>query len=296
MNALSAIRWGLNTTSYVSPRLSGKFAFRLFLKTGPRARVRPAEQEVHDQAAVERLEVDGKELAVYRWGDGERRVLLMHGFEGRASSMAALIPGILELGMTAVAFDSFGHGASDGDQSTIVDTASAVRAVAKEHGPFHAIVAHSFGGLCAFYAVHGGVEVDRMVSIASVCDFGYLPGFFCARLGLRSKIQEDLRRRSELYFRPETDIWERFSATYQAAEFTFPLLVIHDENDKEVAVTQSKKIASAYQQAEFVETKGLGHRRILADSGVVAATLKFIARGGSDDEGMARNGRGGDAT
>ncbi len=192
--------------------------------------------------------------------------------------MAALISGIRGLGMTAVAFDSFGHGASEGTQSTIIDTQSAVRAVAKQYGPFHAIVAHSFGTLCAFYAVHGGVEVERMVSIASVCDFGYLPGLFCARLGLRPKIEEDLRRRSELYFHPETDIWERFSAIYQAEKHTFPLLVIHDANDTEVAVTQSKKIASAHQQAEFVETKGLGHRRILADSGVVAATLAFIAQ------------------
>jgi pimeloyl-ACP methyl ester carboxylesterase len=267
----------VNTTSYVSTRLAGRLAFRLFLRTGPRAPVRPAEREVHNRAVADRLEVDGKLLAVYRWGDDEQRVLLMHGFEGRASNMASLIPGVQELGMTAVAFDSFGHGASEGTRSTIIDTHAAVRAVAKHYGPFYAIVAHSFGGLCAFHAMHGGVQVGRMVSIASVCDFGYLPGSFCTRLGLRTTIEDDLRRRCELYFSPETDIWERFSATYQAADLTIPLLVIHDQNDREVAVTQAKKIASAYPQTRFVETKGLGHRRILADKSVVTATLDFLA-------------------
>jgi pimeloyl-ACP methyl ester carboxylesterase len=272
------IRQKLNRVSYLSPRLAGRLAFPMFVGTGPRSPVRPAEQAVHEQAVVERLEVDGKKLAVYRWGDGERRVLLMHGFQGRSSNMAALVFGIQELGMTAVAFDFFGHGDSEGSRATIVDLQSAVRAVADKYGPFHAIVAHSFGGLCAFHALRGGVSANRMVSIASVCDFGYLPEAFCTKLGLRPSIKADLRRRSEVYFRPETDIWERFSATHRAEQLTIPLLVIHDENDKEISVTQGRKIAGAYRQAEFIETRGLGHRRILADGGVLAATLEFIAK------------------
>jgi pimeloyl-ACP methyl ester carboxylesterase len=275
MTSPAAIRRRLNAASYVSSRLAGRYAFPLFVRTGPRAPVHPAEQPVHDLAVVDRLPVDGRDLAVYRWGDGERRVLLMHGFEGRASNLVAFAAGLRDLGMTAVAFDNFGHGDSQGDRATIVDVAGAVRAVAGEYGPFHAIVAHSFGGLCAYYAVRHGVEVERMVTIGAVCDFGYLPEWFSARLSLRPGITGDLRRRSEEFFRPETDIWERFSATYRAEQWKIPLLVIHDENDKEIAVAQGRKIAAGYQRAEYLETKGLGHRRILRDPGVVSAALEF---------------------
>ena len=278
MTALENVGQRLNRLSYVSPRLAGRLAFPMFVATGPRTPVRPAERAAHEQAAVEYPEVDGKKLAVYRWGDGERRVLLMHGFEGRSSNMAAFAAGLQELGMAAVAFDFFGHGASEGSRATVVDLEPAIRATADKYGPFDAIIAHSFGGLCAFHALRGGVPAGRMVSIASVCDFGYLPEVFCTKLGLRPSIKADLQRRSEVFFRPETDIWERFSATYRAAELTIPLLVIHDENDKEIAVTQGRKLAAAYRQAEFIETNGLGHRRILADRGVLAATLEFIAR------------------
>ncbi|MGW3964207.1 alpha/beta fold hydrolase [Amycolatopsis sp. NPDC005003] len=278
MNSLAAIQFGLKAAAAVSPGLAGKLAFPLFVRTGARAPVRPAEQAVHDAATTERLHVDGKELAVYSWGESDRRVLLMHGFDSRASSWAALVPGILDRGMSAVAFDSFGHGASEGDRSTIVDTAAAARAVADKYGPFHAIVAHSFGGLCAYHTIRTGVPVNRLVTIAAICDFGYLPVLFTKRLGLGSKVVDDLRRRSEQYFLPEQDIWNRFSATYQAADQTWPLLVIHDDKDKEIDVAQGRKIASTYEQAEFVETSGLGHRRILADSEVVGRTLEFIAR------------------
>lgn len=269
----------LNLIAAVSPRLAGRLVFPMFVSTGPRRPVRPEEQPVHEQAVTDHIEVDNKRLAVYRWGppDG-RKVLLMHGFDGRASNLVGFAAGLRELDMTAVAFDFFGHGESEGKRSTIVDVAAAASAVAKEHGPFHAIVAHSFGGLCAFHAVRSGVAVDRMAVIASICDFGYLPEFFCARLGLRSSIKADLRRRSEQFFHPVTDIWERFSATYQAEDLTIPLLVIHDENDKEVAVTQGRKLASGYPQAQFVQTQGLGHRRILGDPGVLTTTLEFLAK------------------
>lgn len=268
----------LNLTAAVSPRLAGRLAFPSVLRTPPRQPVRPAEQAVHDQAVTDHLVVNNKRLATYQWGEDDRKVLLMHGFYGRSSSMAGFIAGIRQQNMTAVAFDSFGHGDSDGNQATIVEAAAAVRAMDEKYGPFHAIVAHSFGALCAFHAVRSGVSVDRMAVVASICDFDYVIDVFCGRLGLRPSIEADLRRRSELFFRPVTDIWERFSASYRAEDLTIPLLVIHDENDKEIAVTQGRKIASAYPQAQYVETQGLGHRRILGDPGVLTTTLEFLAK------------------
>jgi len=278
MNSAATLGRILNAASYVSPRLAGRYAFPLFIRTGPRTPVRPAEQPVHEQAAVDHLTVDGKKLAVYRWGQGGRRVLLMHGFGGRASNMAAFAVGLQGFGMEAVAFDNFGHGDSTGDRATIVDVAAAVRVVADKYGPFYAIIAHSFGGLCAYHAVRGGVSVERMVTVGAVGEFDYLPEWFSGQLGLRPAITQELRRRSEDYFRHETDIWQRFSATYHADDWTVPLLVIHDENDKEINVAQGRKIAAAYRQAEYVETKGLGHRRILGDQGVVSAALEFVAK------------------
>ncbi|MFF1837825.1 alpha/beta hydrolase [Streptomyces sp. NPDC058231] len=277
MTSLEEIRRHLNDVARESPEKAGALAFPMLLNTGPRLPVRPAEQPLHDRATAGTLDVDGRKLAVYRWGDGERRVLLMHGFEGRASNMTGFVPGLEKLGMSAVAFDFFGHGESEGDRATILDVQDAVRAVEAEHGPFDTIVAHSFGGLCAYQAVRGGVRTDRLVTIASVCDFGHLPKIFCNRLGLDPSIEGVLRRLSEEYFHPETEIWERFSAGHRAAEFTLPLLVVHDENDKEVPVEQGRKLSAAYSRARYIETQGLGHRRIVADPGVISATLEFIS-------------------
>lgn len=280
--AIQAMRWSLNTTARVAPRVAGAYAFRLFLSAGPRAAVRPAERAVHEQAVAERLPVDGKQLAVYRWGDGARPVLLMHGFQGRASNFAAFVPAILEQGLSAVAFDAFGHGSSGGRGSTVLDHEQAIRAVQQRFGPFHGVVAHSFGGFCAFHALREGVAAGRLVTISAVCDLAYITEAFRLGLGLNKEIKRELVRRSEHYFRPEPDVWARYSAAYRPEAITVPVMVIHDQDDREVLVAQGRKIAAAYPQAEFHETTGLGHRRILASPEVVKTTLAFLAGGGTD--------------
>jgi hypothetical protein len=42
-------------------------------------------------------------------------------------------------------------------------------------------------------------------------------------------------------------------------------------------VTHATAIAAAWPDAELYLTSGLGHRRILADPGVVAAVVRFVA-------------------
>ena len=53
-------------------------------------------------------------------------------------------------------------------------------------------------------------------------------------------------------------------------------LVIHDQDDKEVPVTDGKAIAAHAPGTRFLETKGLGHRRILHSSSVAEAVVSFL--------------------
>ena len=73
--------------------------------------------------------------------------------------------------------------------------------------------------------------------------------------------------------------------------FIYPILIVHDENDKEIdfnwAVNVSKYVNEKYQKYHigdkefpcFHQTKGLGHRRILRDDGVVDVIVNFICNG-----------------
>ena len=62
----------------------------------------------------ERILLRGSEVVAYRWGRGERAVLLLHGWQGRASQFAPLVRELVAEGFRVTSFDAPAHGASGG--------------------------------------------------------------------------------------------------------------------------------------------------------------------------------------
>ena len=56
------------------------------------------------------------------------------------------------------------------------------------------------------------------------------------------------------------------------------LLVVHDENDREVPIACGEAIANAWPGAELVRTRGLGHQRILRDATTLQTITRFVAQ------------------
>ena len=57
---------------------------------------------------------------------------------------------------------------------------------------------------------------------------------------------------------------------------TAKALVIHDQNDKDVRIESGLSVARSWPDARFKRTFGLGHRKILRDEHVIAATVDFL--------------------
>lgn len=261
---------GLQTIGVLSPRLGGRLAFKLWRRPLARGRVRANEQLVHDAARVEIVD----NVKTYAWGDGQRPVLLVHGWRSRASRYAGFVTRLLELGYSPVSYDAPAHGDSDGEVASILGHQRIIRALEERHGPFEGVIAHSLGVPFALYAVREGVAAKRLVMISGIADFGYLADAFCAELGLGPKINRELRRSIERgYFDGDGGIWTRFSVSTGKAE----LLVIHNDEDDVVDPQQARVLLRAYgPRAHFLPTSGLGHSRILADPEVITEAVAFL--------------------
>ncbi|GAB2452289.1 alpha/beta fold hydrolase [Streptomyces incanus] len=271
----------LNSLSRVSGRLAGAGTFALFHMPFSRSKARPSERELLGTAQVGRVRAGGKSAVTYQWGDGERPVLLVHGWQSRGSRFADFVPGLLDRGYSVVTFDAPGHGDASGRSTTILEYRDIVTGLHDRYGEFEGLVAHSMGVVGSFFALTHGVRVKRIVTISGVCDFDYLIEEFSSALRLRPRLEARLREQIEKKLFPGLPADRTpFSLVHATEDVRAPLLVLHDEGDTRIGVGQGRRIAEAFGgRARLITTTGLGHRRILGDSETVRTVLEFVEHG-----------------
>ncbi|MFD9630190.1 alpha/beta hydrolase [Streptomyces violascens] len=254
-------------------------AFALFTRPTGRAKVGAGDRALIERAEKGQLTLDGTDVATYRWGDGDRPVVLVHGWGSCAARLANLATALHESGHSVLAFDLPGHGESGGELTTIVECRDIIRELQGQYGSFSALVGYSFGSLCSFFALREGVKAEALVGIAGVSRFDHLVSGFRDTLGLSAELEVELRRRLENDLFPgEPDIWERFASPYAPEQIDLEqILLIHDEGDEIAEVHQSRETAEAYgDRAELVITQGLGHHRIVAAKETVSQVVAFL--------------------
>ncbi|GAA3558768.1 alpha/beta hydrolase [Kribbella ginsengisoli] len=251
-------------------RIAGRVAFELWRRPLARGKVRTVERAVHE-AAKTRV-VDG--VVTYAWGDGERPVLLVHGWRSRASRYYAFVERLVELGYSPVSYDAPGHGDTMLKAGTILDHQRIINKLADENGTFEGVIAHSLGVPFALYALREGVRAKRVVTISGLADFGYLVDAFCRELELDAKVNAELRKAIERgLFEGDETIWTKYSVSEGATE----LLAIHNDEDEVVDPGQAPILLERYgAKAHFLQTNGLGHRQIMVDPEVVTEAVAFV--------------------
>lgn len=267
--------------SRLSPALATRIAARLFI-TPPRHPHPEAERPWLAQARRAALHTlglpvpawDGKRLALYRWGEArEGRVLLMHGWGGRATQLAPFIPAFVAAGYEVVAVDAPGHGLSAGRHASLFHFANALERALAETGPVEAVIAHSFGGAATAYAASRGARFGKAVLIAPPCELTDYLDHMGALLGLTARVRTAVQSHYEALLATP---FAALSVARSAAGLRQGALVLHDEDDAEVPIRAGRAVAAAWPGARFVATRGLGHRRILKDPQVVAQALDFV--------------------
>ncbi len=263
----------------LSPAWGASLAARLFTTT--RRRRTPA-REAAWLATAERstLVVGSHRLAAWTWeamGDGEGgpTVLLIHGWEGRASQLGAVASALAGAGCRAIAVDLPAHGETAGRRTNLYEMASVVEGLATRLGPLAGIVAHSFGAAATTVALRRPLDVERLVYLAPSEDFNHFTGLFGRWLGLEASLVERMQQSIE---RRIGIGWNELRASHLAPSMTKPLLIFHDEQDADVPASHGLTYAARWPGARLVTTRGLGHRRILRQPEVVTAVVDFLRR------------------
>ncbi|MGE0489806.1 MAG: alpha/beta fold hydrolase [Vulcanimicrobiota bacterium] len=262
---------GLRLVSRIAPARGGKIAWTLFCTPYPLAQATSEQQRVLDQARRHQLAFGERLLDVYRWPNQGPRVLLMHGWGGKACSFARMAEVLHGAGLEVIAFDGPGH-QKPFSRTNLLECSSALRKLARELGPIHTLVGHSFGALTSAHAAGCLDELQGLVMIGGPQRLDWVLGDAQAKLDAPQPSMDFIYRRIEkLSGRP---VVEHTTADYlQAARVR--TLIVHDTQDKEVPFAPAEQQAQAL-GADFLATSGWGHRRILNAPEVAHRIATFV--------------------
>ena len=292
-----AARTLFSTLGRVAPPAALALGAATYWHVGARTPVRPADQAVHDSARCTPLEHrptfrrgrDGRRpgadgtvtVATYTWGDpGAPGVLLVHGWQSRASAFGRVIEDLVGAGLRVVAYDAPGHGASGGRRRTGLDDLAIIRRLSDaEDAPWSAVVGHSLGVLGAGIALHEGVEAERFTAISGLTAVRVTTDGFVRGSGIPWALRDAFATAVQRYGLPDhPDVYERFDLLRRTVPESVPTLWLHDDGDRMNPHHLSVQLHEAHAgSSELFTTTGLGHNKILGDRAVRSRILDHLA-------------------
>ena len=258
----------------ISPVLAEKFARRLFITP---IKHKIPKREFHMEAASQQSKLFvpsiNKEIVVYTYGNSNKKILLVHGWSGRGTQLVKIADAFLENGYATISFDAPAHGKSGTKTTLMLEFIESILEVEKQYGPFEFAVGHSLGGMSILNAVKKGLQIKKAVVIASGNSVINIVNTFTEKIGLPNKVAVLMKNNFEKKYHLEM---ESFSAYVVAKEVKIPVLVIHDNDDEDISVSEAYHLAENLSNKEILITNNLGHRKILGDLKVIEKIVEFF--------------------
>lgn len=254
----------------VSPKASARLALRFF--TTPRRWPAPAwEQGI--AAGAEPISLANGHAGL-SWGHGPP-VLLVHGWEGRATQLGRFVAPLTARGYRVIGFDAPAHGVHRGPALDVLAYAQFLRGVAAEYGPLRGVIAHSMGAASLAFAARLPLRVGRAVLISTPRSVEGVLSRFEVLLGLGARTREILRARleAELFRAPLAEL----DLVRHVPRYLPPTLLVAADDDADVPAGETQQLAARWPRAHMKIALAVGgHRKVLRDRLVIEAVIDFI--------------------
>lgn len=269
---MTVIGFLLNVGSVIAPSFTGRIGLKL--SCYPR---RPKLSERYTaflhSAQSFTLDYDGDKVIGYQWGNGSKKILFLHGWQSHTYRWKSYIEELMKDDFTIYAFDAPGHGLSEGSFLTVPRYSEVIEKVISMVGQPDHIVAHSIGSFSTLFTLHRLPHV-KPKSVVLLAIPGGAPEFFAVftrLLNLSERTVQVIRkqfmnmgyREPEYYFAPDF-----------AVKMSVKALLIHDEQDDQTPVSNSKIVHDRWKNSRLTITTGLGHS--LKSAQIIRDVLGFI--------------------
>jgi pimeloyl-ACP methyl ester carboxylesterase len=246
-----------NSLAIINPALAAKKGFNLFCNP----MVKPLKS--YQIAFLETgknvvLLYEYTKIQTYKWGNGSKKVLLIHGWASHSFRWKATIEYLIENDFTVYAFDAPAHGLSSGKILHLILYSKIIDLFLKEYKEVEHIISHSIGGFATIYWLyqHQQNNIKKVVVMGAPGEAEDFFNFYKKTLGLTDKTLKILTDEFAKLLGYEPSY---FSASTFAKQVQTKGLIIHDKEDKDTSYENSIKLNNNWENSRLMLTQGLGH-------------------------------------
>jgi pimeloyl-ACP methyl ester carboxylesterase len=270
-------RFIINTGKFLqffSPSLAAKYARLLFQKP-IKHKTPKREKTLEASAEIQYLALSdiGKSVAVYKWGQGDKKALVVHGWSGRATQLYKIIEALLAQGYEVYSFDAPAHGKSTGKTTMMPEYVKTIQKISEVYGPFEIAIGHSMGGISLLITQGEQPTFKKLVIIGAPDSIYDIFHNFIKKMELKPVVADKL---IEIFERITGKSIFDYHGSKQTAKISIPVLIVHDEDDKEVSINDAINNFKQLENGQLLKTNGLGHNRILKAPEVIKSIVDFV--------------------
>ncbi len=247
----------------VSTDWTAKLLYR-FLSHPKKHPIKTHESVILAKATARRFNYNGKRISGYQWGQEDRpKVLLIHGWEGRAGNFGKIVEMLVSLDYCVFAYDGPAHGLSDAGNTSMFRYAHFVKDRIEKINP-KIIITHSFGSvptLMAFSQLEN-LNVEQLISITTPYDFRRFLDRTMKNAGISDKTKYKLIDKIEKKDGVDISTLNMQSRAHQL-KVKPKITIVHSQDDKVLPITESQKTQKVLPNAKLYALKSLGHYSVL---------------------------------
>lgn len=265
------IKYIFNSLSPLIPGIMGKIAYSYFIRA-PKLEVKPHHLEFFKSAEWIDLYLNEKKVQVYKWGEGEKKILLLHGWASNSFWWRHHIRTLSLAGFTVYAMDAPANGMSEGNSLNLKMYTDAVKLLFEKTSTFEMVAGHSYGGfvtICTAFMI--GSEFCNKIAVLGSPDKAQI--FFTYFEKSLEFSPSSMKALTDRFYKELGN----YPSYYDTAKLCKGLeakgLIIHDREDEDTPYQCSVNLAASWTNAKFITTEGLGHS--LKDEKVYKWVLDF---------------------
>ena len=276
--AFALVKKILQLFQHLSPEYVMRVVWYFFTKPR-RRRFSPAQTDLMKRAHVMESNYRGHRISAYRWGQGERKVLVCHGWHSRTADFRRMIEAFENEGYVVEGVDMRAHGRSEGSRTALPEFCDLIEDHVTRYGPYEIIVGYSLGALASgvvMGSVPSSFQPKQFFCIAGPPYARYFFESMMEELGLKDEVYRKMCDRVErIYSKPvdHFDLRKHLENLY-----TIDTHLIYSEDDEVVPFEKGLELLEEWQDSTFVRVRGANHYKIVSDREIIDYVMGMVKK------------------